>query len=128
MTKRTADNREIMKWVGVMSVVFKPGRRKPFTKATDMVGAAPDTFAVIEDPAANVSTIEEKIFEEEQPQDLRDFTSKVGRGPFAMQRVQELFQTHDLSVPYDVRSEGEVTENTSWHWLLLRVMRRQLKI
>lgn len=103
-SRRTAKNVRVEKYVGVVSVFFKPGRRKSMAEAADAINSVVALSADFPDATSDVPIVEDKIVEEDTTWDLTNFTSKHDSRPSPLQLIQELCRTTVFSLPSDVRS------------------------
>lgn len=69
--KRTVSDVDVMRSVGVVSVVFKHGHRKTYAEAANTVSSVVDSSAYFRNPASDVPFVEDEIFEKDLLWDLR---------------------------------------------------------
>lgn len=67
----TANDVKPKKWVGVISVVFKPNHRKTFAVVANAVSSMVNLFAYFPDPALDVLIVEYEVVVEDAPRDLK---------------------------------------------------------
>lgn len=62
--KRTANDVQLKKWIGVLSIIFKPVHQKTLEDVTTKISFVIDTSADFRDPASDVPIVEDEINEE----------------------------------------------------------------
>lgn len=82
-TAKTVNDVQVKKWVGVVSVKFKPGRRKVLKEAANDLSSVLDSLADFPDPAADVPIVKDEIIKEVEHYSLSDLMYKHDRRPCA---------------------------------------------
>lgn len=89
-TKRDVDDVQAKRFVRSVPVKRNSGPRKTLEEALTAVIAAYCSVSGFSGSSNDVPIVEDEIFEEDVPWNLRDFRSKNNRGLSASQRVQAL--------------------------------------
>lgn len=90
--KLTAGDVDVKRWVWIVLVEYRPGPRNTLEEPTDAVSSLPGSSADFIEPAENISIISDGILRRDVAWNFRDLTSKDGRGPSVLPRVQKFLK------------------------------------
>lgn len=108
---RTAKDVRGKKWVEVVSVVFKSGKRKTSAEDVDADSSVVAPSVDFPVPALDVCIAEREIVEGSLPWNISALTSKDDRKTFTLRRIQERCQTYALLIPSDIRCvQGKIID------------------